>query len=401
MATVQSIGQAVIGSTVNTKFSALIPATANLQNSRAYWELLDLEGYVWNNGDCVAIENQPSQTNPNEVEISGEAIIALPSNLVSNNEGSKYQVRYTVLLEEQSPIFVFDQFSLLPQVETAYGGIDQVEMISKNQVRVSLVLPTQLNNEQMQATLQINNVTVAVSLKVEPGVATQTGWLYRAIFPAPKADPNIVVNLEPYTVVWNYPDANNEILTETSRLFMVNSSILDVAREVQSFINRAYTDGGIAPGTTFTIKDVLEYLRIGRDQFNAATLPTNITMVNARGPYRWYWVMYSSAAACRAQYLAEGMKAFDYGGQEVTLNIDRTQYWDTMAQNLEQQVNDQIKQFKTIMYKRGIQGGDGSSLALQATAVGSIGISIHAASPLRAGFFGGFGPIGFMSYMGW
>lgn len=401
MATVQSIGQAVVGSTVQTRFSVTVPSTTDFTNSRALWELLDLEGYTWATGDCTDISTELSQTNPNELQVYANSVIPLPTNLMANPEGSKYQIRYAVLLEEASPIFIFDQFSLLPLVNPVYGGVDQVEMYSKNAVRLSLILPNEMNEEQMGATLQINNITVAAATSVSKGVPTQTGWRYVAEFPAPSADPSLIVNLEPYTVIWTYPADNNEVVTETSRLFMVNSSILDVAREVQSFINRAYTDGGIQPGTTFTTKDVLEYLRIGRDQFNGAIMPTNISMINARGPYRWFWVMYASAAACRAQYLVEGMKAFDYGGQEVTLNVDRTQYWDTMAQNLEQQANDQIKQFKTLLYKRGIQGGDGSSVALQSGAVGCIGISIHAASPLRAGFWGGLGAMGFIPYMGW
>lgn len=401
MSTLQSIGQAVVGSTVQTRFSITLPNDTDFTNSRAVWELLDLEGFTWANGDCSNIVSNQSQLNPNELQMYSDSVIPLPTNLLANPGGSRYQVRYSVLLQNAQPIFIFDQFSLLPMVETAYGGIDQVELFSRNAVKVKLVLPMELNVGQMSATLQINNITVAKSKEVLPPKPTQAGYEYVAVFPAPSADPLMIVNLEPYTVVWAYPDANNEILTETGRLFMVNSSILDVAREVQSFINRAYTDGGISPGTTFTTRDVLEYLRVGRDQFNATSNPTNITMKNAQGAYRWFWVMYSSAAACRAQYLAEGMKAFDYGGQEVTLNIDRTPYWDAMAQNLEQQATDQIKQFKINLYKRGIVNGDGSSMALQANAVGTIGISIHAASPLRAGFWGGFGPIGFLSYMGW
>ncbi len=401
MAILQSIGQSVAGANVQTRFTVTLDSATSLINSRAAWELLDLEGFVWNSGDCGRIDSEISQTNPNEVQVAADSDIALPSNLIANGNGSRYQIRYTLYLEGAQPVHVFDQFTVLPPVAPQYGGVDQVEMITPNEVNIKLILPNKVSATNITCQLQINNITVAKSSTISEGVPTQTGYCYTATFPAPKADPRVIVNLEPYTVIWTYPDSDNNVLYETSRLFMVNTSILDVVREVQSFINRAYTDGGIQPGTTFRTADVMEYLRVGRDQFNAQATPTNFTMTNARGAFRWFWVMYSSAAACRAQYLAEGMKAFNYSGQEVQLDIDRTQYWDTMAQNLEQQAADQVHNFKMALAKRGNISGDGSSTAVQANGVGAIGITIHAASPLRGSYYGLFGSLGLLPYMGW
>jgi hypothetical protein len=170
-------------------------------------------------------------------------------------------------------------------------------------------------------------------------------------------------------------------------MFIVTPIMLDAIKDMQTWLNRAYVDSGMQPGTTFEPVDFIKYLRLGRDQFNAAVIPTNFTMTAADGPIRWFWIGYSCVAACRAQYLAEGMKAFDYAGQVVQLNIDRTPFWDQMAQALEAQLSEQVKPFKDVLAKRGVIDGDGSNMALRPGAVGSIGITIHGLSPVR-GLYG-------------
>ncbi len=407
MAVLQSIGQAIAGSVINTRFQVSLPFDLSLANAIAKWELLDLDGFTWNAGDCGQVYSEQSQTNPQEQSVYADSVIALPTSLVLNAAGTKYQIRYTLFLEQQAPLYVFDQFSVLPQTEIRYGPSSTLELVASGmQPVVTLTLPEAIDTSTLACAVFINNVQVASATVSPQPVTTQNGYVYSATLPAPKANLAMINNVEPYVIQWTYADANGLPQTEIGRMWVVNTAILDVAREVQSYINRAYTDGGIAPGTTFGTIDVMEYLRIGRDQFNASDKPTNFTMTNARGGFRWFWLLYSSAAACRAQYLVEGMKAFNYSGQEVQLDVDRTQYWDSMAQNLEQQANDQIKNFKDNLMRYGQHSGDGSSVALGARAVGSIGVTLHGASPLRGamymglpGMFGmGFGYLGFMGW---
>jgi hypothetical protein len=166
-------------------------------------------------------------------------------------------------------------------------------------------------------------------------------------------------------------------------LFIVNPIVLDAVKEMQNWLNRAYTDSGRQPSTSFSPTDFVKYLRTGRDHFNAADKPTEFTMLGAAGPIRWFWIGYSCVSAARAQYLAEGMKAFNYSGQVVQLDIDNTPFWDATAQALEAQLAEQVKPFKDNLVKRGILGGDGSSMALRKGAVGSIGVTIHGMSPVH------------------
>ena len=387
MTTLQSIGQIVAGSTVATSFQVILPSTLSLTGSYATWEILDTEeGYIWNSGTCNAINSAPSPIDPTQLILSSTASIAFPSNLISNANGTDYQIRYTVILENAAPIYVFDQFQILPPNVIAYGPIDQVELAQTLSLTTNLVLPAAATG--VTCVLQSQNSDVPVTCTVGTPIAVQGGWQYPATIPPPSNNPSLLVSVQPYMVVWNYTDSNGNAQTEAGHLFIVNSSMLDIVREVQNSINRAYTDSGISPGTTFNSTDILEYMRQGRDQFNAADKPTQITFNNARGPFRHFWIMYTLANACRAQYLAEGMKSFNYSGQEVQLDVDRTQYWDNMATYYVTQADSQVKQFKDNLYKRGITSGDGSSLALAPNAVGTIGITLSAVSPYRGALWG-------------
>ena len=409
MAILQSIGQVVAGSVINTRFRISIPFDTDLSGAVATFELLDLDGYTYNAGTCGQINTEISPTNPQEILVFADSVIAIPTSLAVNSAGTRYQIRYSLLLQQSNPVFIFDQFEVVPLTEVRYGPSSTIELATSGmQPIVYLTLPEQVQVANMACTVEIENTQITTgTIATEPTVSGN-GYVYQAQLPAPKNIPQALVRLSPYVIKWTYQDQQSMPQVEVGRMWVINSSILDVAKEVQSFINRAYTDGGISPGTTFGALDVLEYLRIGQDAFNAADKPTMYSFTNAKNAFRWFWVMYSSAAACRAQALVEGMKAFNYSGQEVQLDVDRTQYWDNMAQNLEQQANEQIKEFKTNLWRRGQTRGDGSNdVLLGLQAVGSIGISIHGASPLRASAFGygmpsnfGFAS-GLLGVMGW
>jgi hypothetical protein len=105
-------------------------------------------------------------------------------------------------------------------------------------------------------------------------------------------------------------------------------------------------------------------------------------MTDARGPIREFWLKFSEIMALRGQYLAEGEKVFNFQGQQIQLEVDRTPYYDSLANSLQQLLDNEAKAFKTMLIKRGILGGDGNAdpTAQRPGAAGAIGISITPAS---------------------
>lgn len=372
----QGIGSATAGQQLNTAMTMVVPSSMNLTGAVATWEVLDMDGFVWSSGDCGAVSSIVSQVNPNALQLTADSTIVLPANMVANPNGSRYQVRYTVNANGQS-LVSFEQFVVMPPVASFTGAVDLVEMYSP-EFQAKLILPHQAAD--VKCSIWSGNGPITPEKPAEDEIPVQGGLLYKVLFKA-GCHPSKLVSVEPYSLMWTYRDAFETTNTERAELFMVNPTMLDAVREIQSFINRAYVDSGVSPGTTFGSADCMRSLRYARDQFNAAGITTNFDMTQAQGQFRHFWVTLACVQACRAQYMAEGMKAFDYGGQNVTLNVDRTQYWDSLANTLEQSIREDLVHFKQQLARRGNFQGNGAYTGL--VSAGQVGITIHAASPFR------------------
>jgi hypothetical protein len=378
----QAIGSVVVGSYTSARLNMSVPAELDLVDALATWELLDQQGRVWTFGEAASLTAENSQVAVGQKTISAESEVAVPSNLPVNEAGTTYQIRWTVRLRSNQPLYAFENFTVLPSTEPIQGALDALEMFGDD-AEVYIRLPAQYSNveyECYRGNTKLFNARATSAPAQEADGYVYKGTVHLHEYTSP--------SLDPFTIVWSYWNGTNGVKQrETTQLFIVNPVVLDAVKEMQNWLNRAYTDSGRQPSTSFSPTDFVKYLRTGRDHFNAADKPTEFTMLGAAGPIRWFWIGYSCVSAARAQYLAEGMKAFNYSGQVVQLDIDNTQFWDATAQALEGQLAEQVKPFKDNLVKRGILGGDGSSMALRRGAVGSIGVTIHGMSPVR-GLYG-------------
>lgn len=381
-----AIGQMVAGESAAARLSLSVPASLDFVEARIRWELLDAGSQVWNFGDAVDFVSELSQTAPGQKTITAEISLAVPTNVIVNEQGSVFQVRWTIDLRNKQQLFSFENFTVFPPNSTDLGAVDAVELAGDTAV-VQLRLshqPAFIQYECFRGNARLfGRREVSSASNEAEGVITYTGGITPTEYLAP--------SLDPLTVVWHYGKTSANTNKETTQIFVVTPVILDAAKDMQTWLSRAYSDAGMQPGNMFSTTDFVKYLRLGRDQFNAAVTPTNFSLTAADGPIRWFWLMYSCIAAARAQYLAEGMKAFNYSGQVVQLDIDRTPFWEQVASTMEAQISEQVKPFKDALAKRGQLDGDGSNtLSLRRGAVGAIGITAHGISPLRNGMQSGF-----------
>jgi len=130
---------------------------------------------------------------------------------------------------------------------------------------------------------------------------------------------------------------------------------------------------------------VMTWLRRGADEFNGAYGQfSSFTMTNALGVVREYWLLCAEKYALQAQYLAEGMKAFNFQGAAISLDVDRTGFLETMIGNIQTQLDNELKLVKQNLIIKGNTTGDGSvganAGALQIGAIGAVGLTITAAN---------------------
>ena len=139
---------------------------------------------------------------------------------------------------------------------------------------------------------------------------------------------------------------------------------------------------------------ILAGLRRGKDMFNAASGHlTDFDMTNATGGIREYWLRYSEVGMLLAQSLAEGEKAFNFQGSAITLDVDKAQVYQTMATEIQQRLDQDIKQFKQNLIKKGYVSGDGnmSGIASSGNSVSRIGVAMTPASSIGRFWRGGWG----------
>lgn len=361
-------GEAALGRAV---FS--FPPGFDAAGGQVKWELVDADGVVLSYGQ--AFDYQFAAT-PGGVKIEAQAVVNVPSDTIPTLDGQAYQVRWTLVVNGQST-YSFENIKVTGR-STVPQGVEDVVELAGNDVAVSCVFDRPFDTVSVQ--VYQNNTAVSGAVGGIAPVRTSDGWLYTTTLTGLP----LVPMLEPYTLIWSAKNANNPYTErQTGRLFMVNPTTLTATDDMRLLINRSRTSVSQDQDILFTVPLLLSYLRRGRDAFNGAYgVPTNFNMLDARGPIREFWLKFSEIMALRGQYLAEGEKVFNFSGAAIQLDVDRTQYYDSLANTLQQLLDNEAKPFKTMLIKRGILGGDGNAdpTAQRPGAQGAIGITITPAS---------------------
>lgn len=146
----------------------------------------------------------------------------------------------------------------------------------------------------------------------------------------------------------------------TYKLWVVTPQILIAASMVEDHINKARS-WNVIPELEYTQSDILSYLYRGLALFNMiGPRVTGFTGTNMQGTILDGWITCSCYYALAAQLQAEGQLAFDFTGQVVNVNMDRTPSIEAALGRLETQIQGPVTNLKNKLSKAGVNGGDGS-----------------------------------------
>jgi hypothetical protein len=152
---------------------------------------------------------------------------------------------------------------------------------------------------------------------------------------------------------------------------------------VKAKINKARTTLYGHPDLLYPESTIMTWLRRGADAFNIAYGQfTSFTFTNALGGIREFWLLEAELAALQSQYLAEGEKAFNFQGAQISLDVDRTQFLDNAESKIQSRLDNELKLIKQNLIIKGNTSGDGSAdpSKLQPGAIAAVGITITPAS---------------------
>lgn len=360
------VGSIQAGFSQTSRLSVLIDAFDYAGAVMAF-ELCDSSGNVYNNGVANELSFEPDQRLPNKLIISAEVLITVPSNVPVEQGGSKYQVHWVLSPRNGNPFHFYEQLTVYQ------GELNDNPLPDVIELAGDAFVPLVFSSSVGFASVSVyrGNAKLVASRPARKEGNTFFSEIYQQEYGAP--------SLTPLSAVWEYTEANarqKNITRETGRVWVITPSILAAISDMQQILNPALLGNSTQPDTQLTQSDYLTFMQHGRDNFNAVITPTTFTFTDAIGALRWYWIRYSCIAACNAQRLAEGLKAFEYSGSSVQLSIDRTSAWETLASSLESSLSD-IKPFKDSLARRGVTYGSGNSIELDKAAVGTISIAQH------------------------
>lgn len=171
-----------------------------------------------------------------------------------------------------------------------------------------------------------------------------------------------IAKLEPLLLIVEYKQQGQHIPQNfTFKVWAITPQILIAVSQVEDFINKARLEN-VIPELEYTQADIIQYLQRGLALFNS--LPPHLTAftgTNMQGAIAESWITCASYYALASQLQAEGAMAFDFSGQTVNLNIDRTPAIESALGRVESAIDNNIKPFKKLLAKAGILGGDGSA----------------------------------------
>ncbi|MFA5669436.1 MAG: hypothetical protein WC967_09330 [Balneolaceae bacterium] len=387
-----SFSDVIAGTTATATFELILQNTNDSAGLSTTYELLDADGAVYSQGVGGAVTTVQKN---NSLLVQSPISISIPSQIPANDFGTNYQVKVSVFRNGEEITYVYSNIKVLsPQATEDLGPKDTV-ILQGQKGTLELVLPYNL----VEADPDPNNLEIACLifngndlLNIPALPLTKTlvadGYRYATqidLADSTYSDGGLIPSLDPYTIVWQYITPDGEHNSETASLYGINTTIADATKVVMQKINKARAsikDSRVV----FEIPELLNYLRRGRDQFNAFGQVTSFTMTNAKFGQREYWLQFSEVEALRTHYLFEGETDFDFSGQAISLSVQRAQYYDTLADKIEGVLNERVRPYKDLLAKRGNISGDGSAdpNRLDKRAIGNVGISITPVSKITS-----------------
>ena len=169
--------------------------------------------------------------------------------------------------------------------------------------------------------------------------------------------------LEPYNFMARLERASNPHKPKmfSQSLWVVTPQVIVAANQLEAYINKARLDN-VIPSLQYTIGDIVTYLYRGLNMFN--NVPPYITGfngMNMQGHLLEGWIQCAGYYALGAQLQAEGALAFDFSGQSVSLNVDRTPTIEAALGRIEQYIDAHLRPYKKMLIKAGVTSGDGSA----------------------------------------
>jgi len=272
-------------------------------------------------------------------------------------------------------------WSLLDAVGTHYTNkesfylVDAVPPIANpvvlptEDVVVSVEVPKIPSQNPVCTVYQGDAVVVTQTTLISTGVASAGGLTYSVTF----VSGTLLVSDIPYTAIWTIGGDTNRY---SSAVHVTSVGHYTLMTNFRSFIDKSRIQDGLTT-LDYSDYDLLLYLSNGLALING-WLPQATSWTFSTIPKGMDLPLLFSATYCglSAQYLAEGMSAFDFSGQQVSLTVNRTDVIDSTLSRVADWLDTNLERQKRVILRSGNVGHLNIQLGKHTNAITrSVGVS--------------------------
>lgn len=291
-------------------------------------------------------------SSPGSVAGTWEASISIP--LLGLEKTNEYRIKWRFKDFEGNRYRSYDTILIDPKVESRESEIVMLE----NDEAADLFLPFKyVNNATTPTKISIftqNNDALGGSHSIENWPIEASLEATRVELPNFRLAPSLVANILFVRAV-----VRGRRQTFSYRYWVITPQIALAVSQLEAFLNKSRIEN-IIPELEWTTGDLLGYLERGLYLFNMTGMVTGFNGLNMQGPILDSWLICSAYWAISSQLLAEGSLAFDFSGQNVSVNVDRTPQLDAALGRIEARIQDTVAPLKKQLATQGIIRGDGS-----------------------------------------
>lgn len=300
---------------------------------------------VRDNNQNLIVSGIAEQTNKPE---RWQALIALPATLIPGN----YNIIWIAKTSKSKQINR-EQFSIVDSTPNYY----ELDLLVPEKSSVTDYLKTQSSETVSNISVDIitpEGLSIYQTTNVTESVQGENR-LFRLKTP-------VLDNLYAggsfalYIINWTFT-VDGETQTEHHFVYVVNPKVLAYVNELRRMIDKA---GIQNPNVALRYNnvDLVAYLNLGL-QFVNLQPPQQTAFTLADIPNNLYiYVLYSAAVhALESRYMAEAEAAFNFNGQPITLEVDRTQFLDAAISRYNEKLGNLNEVKKGIAMSGGGSGG--------------------------------------------
>jgi len=293
---------------------------------------------------------------PGEIPGTWTADLAVPNMGLTDDKRLSVTWRYE---SEEGLVQAREELIVEPLTE---NRVTDIVCLFGDEETFELTLPFHFDvrGDKLRFQLALNNQMIADNIESsDAGVKMIANRAKTCVFKVPVWV--ATRRLEPISLIAMHT-SNTRKTTKmyTYKLWVVTPQVLIAASLVEDHINKARAYN-VIPELEYSQGDIIGYLYRGLALFNMiGPRVTGWAGTNMQGTILDGWITCACYYALAAQLQAEGQMAFDFTGQVVNLNMDRTPSIEAALGRLETQIQGPVTNLKNKLSKAGLNEGDGS-----------------------------------------